>query len=41
MENTRRIGNERAEDAKKFAVQNFAKDILEVADVLHMAIDAV
>lgn len=41
MENVRRLGQERAEDAKKFAVQAFAKDIVEVADVLQMAVDAV
>jgi molecular chaperone GrpE len=41
VENTRRVGAERVEEAKKFAVQSFAKDMLEVADVLHMAVDNV
>lgn len=40
-ENFRMRKNKEIEDTKKFAIQGFAKDLLEVADILRMAIDAV
>ena len=39
-QNARRIGREDTEKAKNFAVTGFAKDMLEVADTLDRAIDA-
>ena len=40
-ENVRRRGQQQVEDAKVFAIQSFSKDLLEVADVLDLAIGAV
>lgn len=40
-ENFRVRKNKEIEDTKKFAIQGFAKDLLEVADILSMAIDSV
>jgi molecular chaperone GrpE len=39
-ENTRRQGDRRAEDAQRYAVANFARELLEVVDNLHRAIEA-
>jgi molecular chaperone GrpE len=39
-ENTRRQGNRRAEDAQRYAITNFARELLEVVDNLHRAIEA-
>eukprot|EP00127_Corallochytrium_limacisporum_P005677 Clim_evm56s210 gene=Clim_evmTU56s210 len=41
VENTRQRGRRDVENAKLFAIQKFAKDLIGVADVLQMAIDAV
>mmetsp|Transcript_70569 Transcript_70569/g.166412 ORF Transcript_70569/g.166412 Transcript_70569/m.166412 type:complete len:133 (+) Transcript_70569:340-738(+) len=38
MQNTIAQGRKRAEDAKKFGVQKFATDLLEVADTVDMAL---
>jgi len=35
----RRRGQKQVEDAKVFAIQSFCKDLLEVADILHIAVD--
>lgn len=40
-ENFRVRKNKEIDDTKKFAIQGFAKDLLEVADILTMAINAV
>lgn len=40
-ENTRKRARKEREDASKFAVSNFARDILSVADNLRRALDAV
>ena len=40
-ENFRIRKNKEIDDTKKFAIQGFAKDLLEVADILSMAINAV
>ena len=40
-ENTRIRMRKQVEDAKVFGIQNFCKDLLEVADVLHTAIETV
>ncbi|KAI6241577.1 GrpE protein-like protein 2, mitochondrial [Aphelenchoides fujianensis] len=40
-ENVRRRGQKQLEDAKSFAIQSFCKDLLEVADVLNLAVDSV
>uniref|UniRef100_A0AC34QHM2 GrpE protein homolog n=1 Tax=Panagrolaimus sp. JU765 TaxID=591449 RepID=A0AC34QHM2_9BILA len=40
-ENVRRRGQKQVEDAKIYAVQTFCKDLLEVADILELAIGAV
>lgn len=40
-ENVRQRGQNQVADAKKFAVQGFAKSLLEVADVLELALKAV
>ena len=39
-ENTRRLGDRRAEDAQRYAVANFARELLEVVDNLRRAIEA-
>jgi molecular chaperone GrpE len=39
-ENTRRQGDRRAEDAQRYAVTKFARELLEVVDNLHRAIEA-
>uniref|UniRef100_A0AC35U058 GrpE protein homolog n=1 Tax=Rhabditophanes sp. KR3021 TaxID=114890 RepID=A0AC35U058_9BILA len=39
-ENVRKRGMRLTEDAKIFAIQGFCKDLLEVADILNLAIDA-
>jgi molecular chaperone GrpE len=39
-ENTRRQGDRRAEDAQRFAITNFARELLEVVDNLRRAIEA-
>jgi molecular chaperone GrpE len=39
-ENTRRQGERRAEDAQKYAVASFARELLQVVDNLRRAIDA-
>jgi molecular chaperone GrpE len=39
-ENTRRQGDRRAEDAQRYAIANFARELLEVVDNLHRAIEA-
>jgi molecular chaperone GrpE len=39
-ENTRRRGDRRAEDAQRYAITNFARELLEVVDNLHRAIEA-
>jgi molecular chaperone GrpE len=39
-ENTRRQGDRRAEDAQRYAITNFARELLEVVDNLHRAIEA-
>ncbi|KAF8357516.1 hypothetical protein PRIPAC_92511 [Pristionchus pacificus] len=40
-ENVRRRGTKQVEDTKVFAVQGFCKDLLEVADILDLAVDSV
>ncbi|GMS89832.1 hypothetical protein PENTCL1PPCAC_12007 [Pristionchus entomophagus] len=40
-ENVRRRGMKQVEDTKVFAVQGFCKDLLEVADILDLAVDSV
>ncbi|CEF64556.2 GrpE protein homolog 2, mitochondrial [Strongyloides ratti] len=40
-ENVRKRGIRLVDDAKVFAIQGFCKDLLEVADILNLAIDAV
>uniref|UniRef100_A0A0N4Z6R7 GrpE protein homolog n=1 Tax=Parastrongyloides trichosuri TaxID=131310 RepID=A0A0N4Z6R7_PARTI len=40
-ENVRKRGERLVGDAKVFAIQGFCKDLLEVADILNLAIDAV
>uniref|UniRef100_A0A1I7YWU0 GrpE protein homolog n=1 Tax=Steinernema glaseri TaxID=37863 RepID=A0A1I7YWU0_9BILA len=40
-ENVRRRGQKQVEDTKIFAIQGFCKDLLEVADILDMAVQAV
>src|SRR5258705_1417917 len=39
-ENTRRQGERRAQDAQQYAITNFARELLQVVDNLHRAIDA-
>jgi molecular chaperone GrpE len=39
-ENTRRQGDRRAEDAQRYAITNFARELLEVVDNLRRAIEA-
>src|SRR3954464_8901244 len=39
-ENTRRQGERRAQDAGQYAITNFARELLQVVDNLHRAIDA-
>jgi molecular chaperone GrpE len=39
-ENTRRLGERRAEDAQQYAITNFARELLQVVDNLRRAIDA-
>jgi len=41
MENLRRRMTAEAEAAKKFGIQKFAKDLLEIVDTLQLAMDAV
>jgi molecular chaperone GrpE len=41
VENTRRRAQREIEDARKYAVANFARDVLSVADNLRRALDAV
>lgn len=40
IENTRRLGERRAEDAERYALTNFARELLQVVDNLRRAIDA-
>ncbi|KAL6727894.1 hypothetical protein Aduo_009732 [Ancylostoma duodenale] len=40
-ENVRKRGFKQTEEAKVFAIQGFCKDLLEVADVLDLAVDSV
>ncbi|GMT19625.1 hypothetical protein PFISCL1PPCAC_10922, partial [Pristionchus fissidentatus] len=40
-ENVRRRGAKQVEDTKVFAIQGFCKDLLEVADILDLAVDSV
>uniref|UniRef100_A0A0N5C7J2 GrpE protein homolog n=1 Tax=Strongyloides papillosus TaxID=174720 RepID=A0A0N5C7J2_STREA len=40
-ENVRKRGVRLVDDAKVYAIQGFCKDLLEVADILNLAIDAV
>src|SRR3977135_4056247 len=40
IENTRRQGERRAQDAEQYAIANFARDLLQVVDNLRRAIDA-
>jgi molecular chaperone GrpE len=39
-ENTRRQGERHAQDAQRYAITNFARELLQVVDNLHRAIDA-
>lgn len=39
-ENTRRQGERRVQDAQQYAITNFARDLLQVVDNLHRAIEA-
>jgi molecular chaperone GrpE len=39
-ENTRRQGDRRAENAQRYAITSFARELLEVVDNLHRAIEA-
>ncbi|MCP9263578.1 GrpE protein [Dirofilaria immitis] len=41
VENVRRRGQRQTEEAKVFAIQGFCKDLLEVADILDLAVNAV
>uniref|UniRef100_A0A0R3RSJ7 GrpE protein homolog n=1 Tax=Elaeophora elaphi TaxID=1147741 RepID=A0A0R3RSJ7_9BILA len=41
VENVRRRGHKQTEEAKVFAIQGFCKDLLEVADILDLAVGAV
>eukprot|EP00088_Acartia_fossae_P010183 TRINITY_DN15041_c0_g1_i1.p1 TRINITY_DN15041_c0_g1~~TRINITY_DN15041_c0_g1_i1.p1 ORF type:complete len:248 (-),score=34.15 TRINITY_DN15041_c0_g1_i1:186-929(-) len=41
FENLRNRMNKQVADAKVFGIQNFCKDLLDVADVLHKAVDSV
>eukprot|EP01147_Barroeca_monosierra_P000743 gene746-4035_t len=41
MENVRERAKHQVQDAKNFGIQKFAKDMLEIADVLQMALDNV
>jgi molecular chaperone GrpE len=41
VENTRRRAQREREDAAKYAITNFARDLLTVADNLHRALDSV
>ncbi|KAL4003425.1 GrpE family protein [Acanthocheilonema viteae] len=41
VENVRRRGQKQTEEAKVFAIQGFCKDLLEVADILDLAVAAV
>uniref|UniRef100_A0A915PR31 GrpE protein homolog n=1 Tax=Setaria digitata TaxID=48799 RepID=A0A915PR31_9BILA len=41
VENVRRRGQKQTEEAKVFAIQGFCKDLLEVADILDLAVSAV
>lgn len=41
VENVRRRGQKQVEEAKVFAIQGFCKDLLEVADILDLAVGAV
>ncbi|VDN06472.1 unnamed protein product [Thelazia callipaeda] len=41
IENVRRRGQKQTEETKVFAIQGFCKDLLEVADILDLAISAV
>src|SRR4030081_3679415 len=40
IENTRRQGERRAQDAQQYAITNFARELLQVVDNLRRAIDA-
>uniref|UniRef100_A0A183FJD5 GrpE protein homolog n=1 Tax=Heligmosomoides polygyrus TaxID=6339 RepID=A0A183FJD5_HELPZ len=40
-ENVRTRGIKQTEEAKAFAIQGFCKDLLEVADILNLAVDSV
>uniref|UniRef100_A0A914R7N9 Uncharacterized protein n=1 Tax=Parascaris equorum TaxID=6256 RepID=A0A914R7N9_PAREQ len=40
-ENVRRRGQKQVEDAKLFAIQGFCKDLLEVADILDLAVGSI
>src|SRR5258706_10610561 len=40
IENTRRQGERRAEDAQQYAIAKFARELLQVVDNLRRAIDA-
>lgn len=40
-ENVRRRGQKQVEDAKIYAIQSFCKDLLEVADILTLALESV
>jgi molecular chaperone GrpE len=39
-ENTRRQGDRRTEDAQRYAIKNFARELLEVVDNLHRTIES-
>jgi molecular chaperone GrpE len=39
-ENTRRLGEKRAQDAQQYGITNFARELLQVVDNLRRAIDA-
>ncbi|CAJ0920573.1 unnamed protein product, partial [Mesorhabditis belari] len=41
MENVRRRGVKQVDDAKTFAIQGFCKDLLEVADILDLAMGSI
>ncbi|CAG9538261.1 unnamed protein product [Cercopithifilaria johnstoni] len=41
VENVRRRGHKQTEEAKVFAIQGFCKDLLEVADILDLAVSTV
>ncbi len=40
-ENTRKLGHERIDDAKKFAVQSLVKDLIHVFDTMELALSNV